>query len=31
MVRDIVAAYEGRLEIGRSDHGGARILISLPL
>jgi two-component system sensor histidine kinase PhoQ len=31
MVRDIVAAYEGRLEIGRSGHGGARILISLPL
>jgi len=31
MVRDIVEAYDGHLEIGRSGHGGARILISLPL
>jgi two-component system sensor histidine kinase PhoQ len=30
MVRDIVEAYGGRLEIGRSEHGGARFLISLP-
>ena len=30
MVRDIVEAYEGRLEIRRSGHGGASITISLP-
>jgi two-component system sensor histidine kinase PhoQ len=30
MVRDIVEAYEGRLTIGRSDLGGARIKITLP-
>jgi two-component system sensor histidine kinase PhoQ len=31
MVRDIVEAYEGRLTIKRSDRGGARIAIFLPL
>jgi two-component system sensor histidine kinase PhoQ len=31
MVRDIVEAYEGQLEIGRSVHGGACIDVSLPL
>jgi len=31
MVRDIVEAYDGKLEFGRSDHGGARIIISLPI
>ncbi len=30
MVRDIVAAYEGRLAIDRSGHGGARFTITLP-
>ena len=31
MVRDIVEAYEGKLEFGRSAHGGARITITLPM
>ncbi len=30
MVRDIVEAYEGRLDIGRSDLGGACITVILP-
>lgn len=30
MVRDIVEAYEGELEISHSDTGGARMCISLP-
>ncbi|HEY9147581.1 MAG TPA: ATP-binding protein [Gammaproteobacteria bacterium] len=30
MVRDIVEAYEGKLTIERSEHGGARIRITLP-
>lgn len=30
MVRDIVEAYEGKLEIAHSPHGGARIIVSLP-
>jgi len=31
MVRDIVEAYGGTLEITHSHHGGARILVSLPM
>lgn len=31
MVRDIVEAYEGKLEIAHSPHGGARIIVSLPM
>ncbi len=31
MVRDIVEAYDGRLEIVHSPHGGARIIVSLPM
>lgn len=30
MVRDIVEAYEGRLAIERSSHGGAKVVITLP-
>jgi two-component system sensor histidine kinase PhoQ len=30
MVRDIVEAYEGKLEIARSAHGGAQITVTLP-
>jgi len=30
VVRDIVAAYDGRIEIGRSDLGGARVALTLP-
>ena len=30
MVRDIVEAYEGKLEIAHSPHGGARITVFLP-
>ncbi|HEY0720239.1 MAG TPA: ATP-binding protein [Gammaproteobacteria bacterium] len=31
MVRDIVEAYDGKLEIIHSQHGGARIIVSLPM
>lgn len=31
MVRDIVEAYGGKLEIVHSPHGGARIIVSLPM
>lgn len=31
MVRDIVEAYEGKLEFDRSGHGGARLIVSLPM
>lgn len=31
MVRDIVEAYDGKLEIVHSPHGGARIIVSLPM
>lgn len=31
MVRDIVEAYDGKLEIAHSPHGGARIIVSLPM
>lgn len=31
MVRDIVEAYQGKLEISHSPHGGARIMVSLPM
>ena len=30
VVRDIVRAYDGRIEIGRSELGGARVTLSLP-
>jgi two-component system sensor histidine kinase PhoQ len=30
VVRDIVAAYDGRIEIGHSDLGGARVALTLP-
>ncbi len=31
IVRDIVDAYEGKLEIAHSPHGGARFIVSLPM
>ncbi len=31
MVRDIVEAYEGKLEISHSHHGGARVTVTLPM
>lgn len=31
MVRDIVEAYDGKLEIAHSPHGGARIIVFLPM
>ncbi len=31
MVRDIVEAYDGKLEIAHSPRGGARIIVSLPM
>jgi two-component system sensor histidine kinase PhoQ len=30
VVRDILSAYDGRIEIGRSGLGGARVTLTLP-